>query len=191
MTQAPILTCDIDAELACAPGFMRLVLTQSYQHANLWSTAAGASADTKHRWASRAVQIKALLDQLPAPANPRDPFDDIPGEPMPEEADAAWRARCAAEDVREAARRVPPGPAPKSAVPVPRYFYHPESDCLMRTDNGSHPGTDGLVEEINAATYESIERRQAGLDEQGLVPGDKPASPTPPPPLGTDIEDFL
>lgn len=39
-------------------------------------------------------------------------------------------------------------------TPITRYFYHPESDCLMRTEDGSHPGTDGLVEEISVEEYE-------------------------------------
>lgn len=45
-------------------------------------------------------------------------------------------------------------------TPEPRYFYHPESDCLMTTDDGSHPGTDELVEEIDRDEYDRIMGQQ-------------------------------
>lgn len=34
-----------------------------------------------------------------------------------------------------------------------RFFYHPESDSLMVTEDGTHPGTDGLLEELTAQQY--------------------------------------
>ena len=50
-------------------------------------------------------------------------------------------------------------------APELRYFYHPESDCLMATADGSRPGTDGLVEEIDAAEYNRIKAQQAAALE--------------------------
>lgn len=46
-----------------------------------------------------------------------------------------------------------------SGGPATRYFYHPESDCLMTTEDGTHPGTDGLLEEIDRETYERLQKR--------------------------------
>lgn len=103
----PILTADVDAELTCSIGFMRMLLDGALKDALLYGSAIGASQDTKAAWARRAAAIRPLLAQLPPPANPRDPFDDIPGEPTPEEAAAMWRERAEAEDAREAARRAP------------------------------------------------------------------------------------
>jgi hypothetical protein len=100
----PILTCDHEAELTCERGFMRMLLQGALNDANLWTRATGASQETKNHWARRAAAIRALLSQMPEPTNPRDPFEDLPGEPTPEEADAAWRARAAAEDARRDAR---------------------------------------------------------------------------------------
>lgn len=34
-----------------------------------------------------------------------------------------------------------------------RYFIHPESDCCFFTEDGTHPGTDGLVEEVDREQY--------------------------------------
>lgn len=39
-----------------------------------------------------------------------------------------------------------------------RFFYHPESDSLEKAEE--HPGSDGLLEEIDQAKYEEIEARQ-------------------------------
>lgn len=123
MTHAPSLEVPADPDVSDAAlqapvGFMRLVLSQSYQHANLMTTATGASPETRRRWATRATQIKELLDQLPAPENPRDPFDDIPGEPTPEEAEAVWRERAEADDRREAARQRGGTKAQETDVPA-------------------------------------------------------------------------
>lgn len=38
-----------------------------------------------------------------------------------------------------------------------RYFYHPESDSLFITTDGSFP-TDGLVEEIDAEEYQRVRK---------------------------------
>lgn len=92
------------AELLTEIGFMRMVLDGALKDANLWTRATGASSETKAAWTARAARIRELLQQLPPPANPRNPFDDIPGEPTPEEAAAAHRDRAAAEDARQAAR---------------------------------------------------------------------------------------
>lgn len=47
--------------------------------------------------------------------------------------------------------------------PAARYFYHPESNCLMRTEDGSHPGADGLVEEIDADEYDRVLAHQTAV----------------------------
>jgi hypothetical protein len=41
-----------------------------------------------------------------------------------------------------------------------RYFYHPESDSLFTTTDGSRPTGDGLVEELDESQYRDIERKQ-------------------------------
>lgn len=109
-----------DWELVSNVGFMRMLLDGALKDANLWCSATGASAETKGRWAARAAAIRNLLDQLPVPVNPRDPFDDIPGEPTPEEADARWRERAAAEDARRQAGVFLPGD------PTPDVRSHPD-----------------------------------------------------------------
>lgn len=93
-------------ELIADRGTIRMILMGALNDANLWTRAVGASQETKNHWARRGNVIRALLEQMPAPANPRDPFEDLPGEPTPEEADAAHRARAAAEDVRRDAAKV-------------------------------------------------------------------------------------
>lgn len=55
---------------------------------------------------------------------------------------------------------------PTTDTPLARFFYHPESDSLMKTMDGSHPGEKGgdgaLVEEITFEQYIDIEaKRQA------------------------------
>lgn len=55
-------------------------------------------------------------------------------------------------------------------APSPRYFYHPESDSLMVTNDGTHPGTDGLVEEIDRAAYDRIKAEQ---EAAAVVPDDE------------------
>lgn len=100
----PILTCDIDAELTCDRGTMRMLLMCALADANLWTRAVGASAETRNHWARRATLIRGLLEQMPPPVNPRDPYEDLPGEPTPEEADARWRERAAADDARRDAK---------------------------------------------------------------------------------------
>lgn len=107
---APILTVDTDAELTCSIGFMRMVLDGARKDAQLFGRALGASQETKAAWARRAAAIKMLLDRLPPPANPRDPFDDIPGEPTPEEAASRQHDRATAEDARRAAAKPEPAP---------------------------------------------------------------------------------
>lgn len=102
----PILTCDHEAELTCDRGTMRMILMGALADANLWTRATGASQETKNHWARRSTLIRGLLEQLPKPVNPRDPYEDLPGEPMPEEADRIWRERAAQEDARSAARRI-------------------------------------------------------------------------------------
>lgn len=52
------------------------------------------------------------------------------------------------------------------AAPQVRYFYHPESNCLDKTEDGSHPGTDGLLEEIDAEKYAEIEKKIADEEAQ-------------------------
>lgn len=85
-------------------GTARLILDGALKDANLWGRAVGASQETKNHWARRASLIRSLLDRLPAPVNPRDPYEDLPGEPTPEEATRTWGERAAAEDVRRVAR---------------------------------------------------------------------------------------
>lgn len=92
-------------------GTMRMILSCALSDANLWTRATGASQETKNHWARRSTVIRGLLDQMRAPTNPRDPYEDLPGEPTPEEADAAWRARAAAEDARREARTPSVAPA--------------------------------------------------------------------------------
>lgn len=184
-------------ELTADRGTMRMILMCALADANLWTRATGASTETKNHWARRAKIIRELLEQLPASVNPRDPYEDLPDEPTPEEAAAKWRERAAAEDAREAARAA----RQKPAAVEPRYFYHPESDCLMTTTDGSHPGSDGLVEEIDRAEYERIADLQAKAadDDIHMIDGHGPltsaqvaelerqfSSPT-----DDDIEDLL
>lgn len=99
-------------ELLCPVGFMRQVLEGARRDADMWAQSAGANDETKRRWAARGQRIKDLLAQLPPPTNPRDPYDDIPGEPTSEEAEARWRERAAADDAREAAKKAAQKPAP-------------------------------------------------------------------------------
>ena len=91
-------------------GFVRMLLTGALSDATLWQRAQGIAQDTKNRWVARGNAVRALLDALPAPVNPRNPFDDIADELTPEEADARWRERAAAEDQRRAARERPVAP---------------------------------------------------------------------------------
>lgn len=107
MTPNLSLTSDDVAHLSCDPGFMRLVLDGALKDANLWTRATGASQETKNHWSRRATAIRSLLDLLPAPVNPRDPYGDLPDEPTPEQAAATWRERAAADDARAAARCMP------------------------------------------------------------------------------------
>lgn len=76
------------------------------------------------------------------------------------------------------------GNALVEAEPVTRYFYHPESDCLMRTEDGSHPGTDGLVEEIDEEEYERVLRLQTAALQAAALQAAAPAA-------ADDIEDLL
>lgn len=161
--------------MLCAPrGVMRMVLMGALSDANLWTRSTGASQETKNHWARRGKLIRELLAAMPAPVNPRDPYEDLPGEPTPEEAAAAWAERARSEDARRDAR-VAAAPLPGFVPsPAPRHFYHPESDSLMMTEDGSHPGTDGLVEEVDVVRYEEILRRQhaataIGDDLAGLL----------------------
>jgi hypothetical protein len=75
-------------------------------------------------------------------------------------------------------------PAEADEAPAPvgkRYFYHPESDSPMITVDGSHPGTDGLVEELTEAEYEDLMRRRRIED-----------TPAAPPVINdTDLDDLL
>lgn len=100
------LTESDDWQVTADRGTMRMILHGALADANLWTRATGASQETKNHWARRSTVIRSLLDRLPAPVNPRDPFEDLPGEPTPEEADAIWKARAAADDARQAARRI-------------------------------------------------------------------------------------
>jgi hypothetical protein len=68
-------------------------------------------------------------------------------------------------------------------TPATRYFYHPESDSLMISEDGSHPGTDGLVEEIDRAKYVRIAAEQV-LANGTYTPG--PAATT-----DNDLSDLL
>lgn len=44
-----------------------------------------------------------------------------------------------------------------------RYWFHPESDSLWTTNDGSQPENDGLVEELSATEYATAEAYYAGL----------------------------
>ena len=46
---------------------------------------------------------------------------------------------------------------------VKRYWHHPESGCVFMTD-GERPGTDGLVEEVDAAEFERLSASYATLE---------------------------
>lgn len=144
-----------DAAIYAPVGFLRMLLDGALKDANAWTGAYGASRETKQRWGGRAAAIKALLDQLPPAANPRDPFDDIPGEPTPEEAEARWRARAAAEDAREAARR----PAEEKDVPA-----------------GMEWSTELEIAAAAGALEPPEDYEAAGLTEDGLVPDEKDAA---------------
>ena len=92
-------------DLVADRGAMRMILMGALADANLWARATGTSQETKNHWARRSTFIRGLLDQLPKPVNPRDPFEDLPGEPTPEDADKTWRERAAGDDARQAARK--------------------------------------------------------------------------------------
>lgn len=97
--------------LRCSRGFGRMLLMGALKDADLWARS-NASSDLKQTWGRRAAEMRPLLDALPAPANPRDPYEDLPDEPTPEEAAARWRERAASEDARrDAARAVTEKPA--------------------------------------------------------------------------------
>lgn len=76
-----------------------------------------------------------------------------------------WNARLAMID--GLMKQLPDEPD-KPVIVATRYFYHPESDSPMVTVDGSHPGTDGLVEELTEAEYEDLMRRRA--EETRAVP---------------------
>lgn len=104
---APTLTLvEGQATLTLPRGTARMLLQGALADANLWTRATGASQETKNHWSRRGNAIRDLLAKLPAPTNSRDPFEDLPDEPTPEEADRIWRERAAAEDARAAARKV-------------------------------------------------------------------------------------
>jgi phage recombination protein Bet len=76
------------------------------------------------------------------------------------------------------------GPAENGSIPTPRYFHHPESEALMMTTDGSHPGTDGLVEEIDETRYRVLEAMRSGQQSE--------AAPEPPaPPADPKLEELL
>ena len=109
MTYPAKITCHQDDgvyQLNADRGTMRMLLMCALADANLWTRAVGASVETKNHWARRATLIRGLLEQMPPPANPRDPYEDLPGEPTPEEAEARWRERAAADDARRDAAKV-------------------------------------------------------------------------------------
>lgn len=63
-------------------------------------------------------------------------------------------------------------PDPVVDAPATRYFYHPESDSLMTTEDGSDPRTGGsaddtLTEELTRGEYIAIQRR---ADHGSLAP---------------------
>ena len=100
------LTLDDDTATLTAPrGLVRMLLMGALNDANLWTRATGASQETKNHWARRGKVIRDLLAKMPAPTNSRDPYEDLPDEPTPEEAADRWQGRAAAEDVRRAAAR--------------------------------------------------------------------------------------
>jgi hypothetical protein len=99
------LTESPDYQLLADRGTMRMILTGALSDANLWGRAVGATQEIKNTWARRSTAIRALLAKMPAPENPRDPYEDLPGEPTQAEADEVWRARAVAEDTRDAARK--------------------------------------------------------------------------------------
>lgn len=113
MTRTPSLQEHGDGAYALLTdrGTMRLILMSALADAGLWTRATGASQETKNHWTRRVKLIRGLLAGMPAPENPRDPYEDLPGEPTPEEADAARGVRARAEDVRrDAGRVVAPSP---------------------------------------------------------------------------------
>lgn len=130
----PILTCDLgEAELTCDVGVMRLLIHGAMKDADLWARS-NASSELKQQWARRAAIIRGLHEQLPPPANPRDPYEDLPNEPTPEEAEARWRERAAAEDARRDVTRVIPEkvaePDSELEVAAAAGMLEPDEDLL-------------------------------------------------------------
>ena len=122
MNYPPRLSCHQDDgvyQLNADRGTMRLLLQGALSDANLYTRAIGASIETRNHWARRSNVIRDLLEQLPPPENPRDPYGDLPGEPTPEEAAEIWRARAAADDARQAAREAKPRHSPDQGPIVP------------------------------------------------------------------------
>jgi hypothetical protein len=80
----PIVNVHPDGETATltAPaGFMRLVLEQARQAAHASAMAQGVSHEWKTRWSARATLLGQLAAHLPEPANPRDPYGSVAGDP--------------------------------------------------------------------------------------------------------------
>ena len=50
-------------------------------------------------------------------------------------------------------------------TPRTRYFVHPESDSYFTTEDGSYPGTDGCVEEVDKETYDKFVLDVASADD--------------------------
>jgi len=138
----PDIESDADVTLYAQSGVMRLILHGALKDADLWARS-NASMELKQHWARRAGIIRALYDKVPLPANPRDPYDDLPDEPMPEEADRIWRERAAAESARAAAKVAANAPRPKP-VDV--------DDLLDDTEmvDGHGPMTPAMVAELEA-----------------------------------------
>jgi hypothetical protein len=59
-----------------------------------------------------------------------------------------------ASDPRLAALAVATKHGLAAPVPSTRYFVHPESNSFFTTEDGSHPGTDGFVEEVDKDEYD-------------------------------------
>lgn len=78
-------------------------------------------------------------------------------------ADGTWRKKRGVDDALVASVRAEwdaklrPAPAPEAT----RYWHHPESSCVFKTEPGEPIGTDGCVEEVDEAAYLQLEREYA------------------------------
>lgn len=81
-------------------------------------------------------------------------------------ADGTWRKKRGVDDALVAEVRAEWDAKLRASVPAPapevvRYWHHPESSCVYKTEPGEPIGTDGLVEEIDQAQYLALEKEYA------------------------------